>query len=198
MFKSFSDSMKSEIRILGIDDASFSFNDLCTDLIGVVMRGNQYIEGVLHERITIDGTDATSVCEKMITKTRHYQQLKAALFDGATLGGFNVLDVETLWKNTQIPIITITRKEPDFEMIGRALQTHFSDWKKRLLILEKGTLHRVKTTHNPLFVKCKGVSLAESKEIITIATIRGVIPEPIRVAHIIASGISRGESYGKA
>jgi len=43
-----------------------------------------------------------------------------------------------------------------------------------------------------------GISLAEAKEIITLATIRGVIPEPLRVAHIIASGISRGESYGKA
>jgi uncharacterized protein len=190
--------MKSEIRILGMDDAPFSFNDLDTDLIGVVMRGSQYIEGVLHDRITIDGADATSICEKMITKTRHYQQLKAVLFDGATLGGFNVIDIETLWKNTHIPIITITRKKPDFESISSALQAHFSDWKKRLLLLEKGTLHRLKTTHNPLFIKCSGVSLAQAKEIITLATIRGVIPEPIRVAHIIASGISRGESYGKA
>ncbi|RLF35484.1 MAG: hypothetical protein DRM99_04525, partial [Thermoplasmata archaeon] len=34
--------------------------------------------------------------------------------------------------------------------------------------------------------------------IIKLSTIRGVIPEPIRVAHLIASGITRGESYGKA
>ncbi|MDG6219510.1 MAG: DUF99 family protein [Candidatus Thermoplasmatota archaeon] len=190
--------MKSEIRILGIDDAPFSFTDSHTDLIGVVMRGNHYIEGVLYDHVTIDGTDATRICEDMITRTRHYQQLKAVLFDGATLGGFNVLDIETIWENTHVPVITVTRKKPDFEKINNALKNHFSDWEKRRFLLEKGTLHLLKTNHNPLFIKCEGVSLAQAKEIITLATIRGVIPEPIRVAHIIASGISRGESYGKA
>ena len=38
----------------------------------------------------------------------------------------------------------------------------------------------------------------EAKAIIKVSTIRGVIPEPIRVAHLIASGITRGDSYGKA
>ena len=33
---------------------------------------------------------------------------------------------------------------------------------------------------------------------ITLSTMRGVILEPIRVAHRIASGVTRGESYGKA
>lgn len=190
--------MKSEIRILGIDDAPFTFSDSTTDLIGVIMRGNHYIEGILHDTIHIDGNDATTVCEQMIIKTRHYQQLKAILLDGATLGGFNVINTESIWKKTQIPIITVTRKQPDFEKIRLALKTHFSDWKDRLSLLEKGTLHKLKTKHNPIFVKCTGVSLDKAKEIITLATIRGVIPEPLRVAHLIASGISRGESYGKA
>lgn len=190
--------MKSEIRILGIDDAPFTFSDSTTDLIGVIMRGNHYIEGILHDTIHIDGNDATAVCEQMIIKTRHYRQLKAILLDGATLGGFNVINTESILKKTQIPIITVTRKQPDFEKIRLALKTHFSDWKDRLSLLEKGTLHKLETKHNPIFVKCTGVSLDKAKEIITLATIRGVIPEPLRVAHLIASGISRGESYGKA
>ena len=49
-----------------------------------------------------------------------------------------------------------------------------------------------------MYIKCTGISLEDAKEIINISTIRGVIPEPIRVAHLIASGITRGESYGKA
>ncbi len=190
--------MKSEIRILGIDDAPFSFSDKTTDIIGVVMRGNHYIEGVLHDTINIDGKDATTVCEYMITKTRHYKQLKAVLLDGATFGGFNVLDIEAIWKKTKIPIITVTRKKPDFKKIRLALKTHFSDWKDRITVLEKGSLYEINTGYNPIFVKCIGLPLDKAKEIITLATIRGVIPEPLRVAHLIASGISRGESYGKA
>lgn len=190
--------MKSEIRILGIDDAPFTFSDRTTDIIGVVMRGNHYIEGVLHDTIHIDGLDATAICEHMITKTRHYQQLKAVLFDGATMGGFNIINIESIWKNTQLPVITITRKQPDFDKIRIALQAHFSDWKKRLTTLQKKELYEVASAHNPLFIQYVGISFTKAKEIITLATIRGVVPEPLRVAHIIASGISRGESYGKA
>ena len=190
--------MKSEIRILGLDDAPFTFTDSSTDVVGVIMRGNHYLEGVLHDTISVDGSDATTVCERMITKTRHVKQLKAILFDGATMGGFNVIDIERIYETTKVPVITVTRKKPDFEKIELALKKHFSDWENRLNLLEKGRLQKIQTSHNPLYIKCLGISLAEAKEIITLATIRGVIPEPLRVAHIIASGISRGESYGKA
>ena len=65
-------------------------------------------------------------------------------------------------------------------------------------ILQKGELFEVKTSHNPIYVKCAGITINEAEEIINLSTIRGVIPEPIRVAHVIASGVIRGESYGKA
>jgi endonuclease V-like protein UPF0215 family len=120
------------------------------------------------------------------------------LFDGATMGGFNILDIESIWNITKIPIITITRDQPDFIKIRLALQSHFSDWKERLKILEEGKMEKIATNYNPIYIKFKGTTFAKAKEIITLSTIRGVIPEPLRVAHIIASGISRGESYGKA
>ena len=66
------------------------------------------------------------------------------------------------------------------------------------MILKKGEMYTLETHHNPIYVKCTGINIADAKEIINLSTIRGVIPEPIRVAHIIASGITRGESYGKA
>jgi endonuclease V-like protein UPF0215 family len=56
----------------------------------------------------------------------------------------------------------------------------------------------MKTKHNPIYFQFIGMDVEQAKEIITISTIRGVIPEPIRVAHLIASGITRGESVGKA
>ena len=64
--------------------------------------------------------------------------------------------------------------------------------------MKSGKIYKVRTKHNPIFVKCTGIDIEEAKEIIKLSTIRGVIPEPIRMAHLIASGITRGESYGKA
>ena len=82
--------------------------------------------------------------------------------------------------------------------IKRALQKNFVDWSHRWQVLQKGELYTVETRHNPIYVKCAGITIEEAKEIIKLSTIRGTIPEPIRVAHLIASGITRGESYGKA
>jgi len=190
--------MKQQIRLLGIDDSPFKFTDKHAQIIGVVMRGGEYLECVLKEQISIDGDDATLVCKKMIKNTRHKKQLKALLLDGVALGGFNIVDIEKVFNDTKVPVITITRDKPDFDKIKKALKKNFKDWENRWDLLSKGKLHEVKTKHNPIFVKCMGLSIDEAKEIIKLSTIRGVIPEPIRVAHLIASGVKRGESYGKA
>ncbi len=190
--------MKHEIRLLGIDDSPFTFNEKYANIIGVVMRGGSYIEGVLRNQISIDGGDATFVCKQMIEETRHRKQLKAVLLDGVALGGFNVVDIGEIYNDTDIPVITITRDKPDMAKIKNALQKNFDDWKNRWSLISKGELYEVETRHNPIYIKYVGLSIDEAKEIIKLSTIRGVIPEPIRVAHLIASGITRGESYGKA
>ncbi len=190
--------MKRQIRILGIDDAPFTFHEKYTTIIGVVMRGGEYLECVLRNQVTIDGTEATEICTQMINNSRHQRQLKAIMIDGACLGGFNVVDIEALSQATHLPVITITRDKPDQKKIQHALQKNFKDWETRWKVLQKGRLHKIPTSHNPMYIKYSGTSLKDAKEIINISTIRGVIPEPIRVAHLIASGITRGESYGKA
>ena len=190
--------MKKQIRLLGIDDSPFTFTDKYGMVIGVIMRGGEYLESVLRRHIIIDGDDATFVCKDMIKKTRHRKQLKAMLLDGIALGGFNVVDIKEVYKSTNLPVITITRDKPDFEKIEIALKKNFKDWEHRLSLMKSGKIRKVETTHNPIYVKCIGINIEEAKEIIKISTIRGVVPEPIRVAHLIASGITRGESYGKA
>jgi endonuclease V-like protein UPF0215 family len=190
--------MKKQIRLLGIDDSPFSFKNKYCTVIGVVMRGGSYIESVLKNQISIDGNDATSICKKMIKKTRHRAQLRSMLLDGIALGGFNVVNIREIFDDTSLPVVTITRDKPDFDKIRIALRSNFEDWKNRMNIIMDGALHEIKTRHNPIYIKCVGLTIEEAKEIIKLSTIRGVIPEPIRVAHLIASGITRGESYGKA
>jgi len=190
--------MKKQIRLLGIDDSPFTFSDKYCNIIGVVMRGGQYLECVLKSQVSIDGDDATFACIQMINNTRHKTQLRAMLLDGIALGGFNVVDIQEIYSDTNLPVITVTRDEPNFKNIKTALKKNFEDWRDRLDLIKNGKLQKIKTSHNPIFVKYVGLTLDETKEIIKLSTIRGVVPEPIRVAHLIASGITRGESYGKA
>ena len=190
--------MKKEIRLIGVDDSPFTFSDKYANVIGVIMRGGSYLEGVIRSRVSVDGDDATHVCKKMIKNTRHRVQLKAMLIDGIALGGFNIVDINEIYKITNLPVITVTRDKPEYTKIKTALQKNFNDWEKRFNLMKKGELRKIKTRYNPIYVKCAGIHIDEAKEIIKLSTIRGVIPEPIRVAHLIASGITRGESYGKA
>ena len=68
--------MKRQIRILAIDDAPFTFTDKYTDVIGVVMRGGEYLECVLRSQIEIDGLNATTVCKEMINKSSNPDEEK--------------------------------------------------------------------------------------------------------------------------
>lgn len=190
--------MKDQIRILGVDDAPFAFKEGNVDVIGAILRGSSYLECVLKTQVVIDGTDATASLTQMINSSRYKTQIKATLIDGVALGGFNVIDAEELFESTEIPVITITRNQPDFESMKRVLTKNFDDWQERWNKITSGALEKVQTAHSPIYVKTTGISLMDAEEIIKICTIRGVLPEPVRVAHLIASGITRGESYGKA
>ncbi len=188
--------MKKEIRIAGIDDMPFSFKDKSTGIVAAVMRGGTYLEGVLKGEVTIDGMDSTQSIIKMIGESRHAAQLKIIMIDGTALGGFNVVDGEKIYEKLGIPVITITRNKPDMKKIEEALKKHFDDWEKRLKIMNKGEMHEIKLGYT-VYTKFFGINGREAREIIKMSTIRGAIPEPIRVAHLIATGIKKGESRGR-
>jgi hypothetical protein len=188
--------MKKEIRILGIDDMPFSFGDEKVDIVGVVMRGRTYLEGVLKTTIDVDGKDATQKIIEMVEKTKHRKQLKIIMIDGIALGGFNVVDGYEIYKKTGLPVITITRNKPDMKKIKEALKKHFDDWQERWKIINRKETEEIKLKY-PAYVKYFGLSKEDVEDIIKLSTIRGAIPEPIRVAHLIATGIKKGESRGR-
>jgi len=188
--------MKKEIRILGIDDMPFSFGDEKTGVVGVIMRGGTYLEGVLRTTICVDGLDATEKIIEMVENTKHKKQLKVIMIDGIALGGFNVFDGEKIYEETGLPVITITRSKPNMEKIKDALKKHFNDWKHRWNIINKKKTEEIKLRY-PLYVKYFGIEREETEKIIKLSIIRGAVPEPIRVAHLIATGIKKGESRGR-
>lgn len=190
--------MNPQIRILGIDDAPFSFGDQKTLVVGVVMRIPSYIEAVLRTEVTVDGDDACDRLVEMINGSRYKEQLKLVMLDGIALGGFNVIDINVLHEKIGLPAVTITRDKPDIQAMEKALKEHFSDWEKRLSIITDGDLIELETEHKPIFVKSIGIDFEELKIIINQSTVRGAIPEVLRVAHLIAAGVVSGESRGRA
>ena len=190
--------MKDQIRILGIDDGPFKFKQKSVIIVGVIMRAPQYIEGICKSRVAVDGNDANSVLKKMIYSSNYKDQVRLIMLDGVALGGFNVVDIEALYSDTGIPVTSITRTEPDLKVIRETLKSHFSDWKERWESISKRDLVKINTNFKPIFVKFIGLKKSEIQRYIRLTTIRGVLPEPIRVAHLIATAMVKGESAGRA
>ncbi|MDD3248008.1 MAG: DUF99 family protein [Methanosarcina sp.] len=190
--------IKPEIRILGIDDSALLHERVM--IVGTVFRGGDWIDGILRSDITRDGLDATEVISTMIKNSRHYSQLRIVMLDGITYGGFNVVDIEELYRETGLPVIVVMRAYPDFEKIRAALR-HFSDGEVRWDMIKKaGKIEKLITEKNrtPIYIQKAGIGVKSAEKIVRLTSIRSNIPEPLRVAHLIATGIILGESRGKA
>jgi len=190
--------MKQQIRILGIDDSPFKFNGGKALVVGALVRVPNYLEGVMKSEVTVDGSDSSDAIIQMVSRSRYREQIKAIMTDGIALAGFNIIDVKRVHEALRIPVLTVTRDEPDFEKIKSALMKHFPDWTERYSLVTKLELRRIQTEHNPLFVSGVGLSWLEFEELVRISTVRGVVPEPIRIAHLIAAAMVKGESSGRS
>jgi len=192
--------LKSEIRILGFDDGAFTAKSKDPVIvIGVVFRGGKFIDGALKTEVTVDGTDATEKIEKLINTSRHKQQLKVIMFDGITVGGFNVIDVKKIHEQTRIPVIVINRKRPDLKKVKEALKK-FDDFESRWKAIEDAGPIRECSIKDFKSVYYQNIGMDEgtAEEVIKLSCTRSFIPEPLRVAHLIATAVVRGESYGRA
>jgi len=187
--------IKKEIRILGIDDSPFNkFKDKKILIVGTIYRGGEFMDGLISTYAEVDGKDSTEKIIEMIRKTKHRPQLRAIMLKGVAVGGFNVIDIQQLNKKTGISVIVVMKTKPDFEKIQKALE-NLKDGKERMELIKKaGAI--VKSGH--LYVQCAGISGRELSELLKITCTHGKVPEPIRVAHLIASGIVLGESRGRA
>jgi len=191
--------IKPEIRILGFDDAAFERgSNSLVPVIGVVFRGGKFLDGVLKTEVKIDGLDATKKIVKLINSSRHKQQLKVIMFDGITMAGFNLIDIKKVNEKTGLPVIVVNRKLPDLKKVENALK-NFEDFEKRWkIVLNAGKLKECRVKNKKVYFQAVGISDEDAREIIRLSATRSLIPEPLRVAHLIATAIVRGESYGRA
>jgi endonuclease V-like protein UPF0215 family len=186
-------SVKSEIRVLGVDDGRFVPHSQGTvNVVGVVYRGGYWFEGVMKTEVAIDGLDGTEKLVAMIKSSPFYEELRVVVLDGITLGGFNVVDINELSCRTNLPVISVTRQKPNLEEIKSALR-NLPDFETRLQAMQNaGKLFELQTRReeNAIFVHLAGVVLEDAKQILSVASTRSNVPEALRVAHIIASGLS--------
>lgn len=195
------EEIKKEIRVIGIDDAPFKKSDSKCMIIGTIFRGGNYIDGLISGEVKIDGEDSTENISRMIRRTRHYGQLNCIILDGIAVAGFNVVDIKSLNKKTSLPVIVIMRKLPSIKKIEMALNSFMRKEEagdRMKLIKKAGSIYSVKIEGRRVYFQAAGISQVKAAEIIRVTSTHSLIPEPLRVAHLIAAGIMNGESRGRA
>ena len=184
--------IKREFRILGIDD-SYRRGDKETFIIGTILRGGQLLDGIITLKAKVDGDDATENLITAIKKSRHYGQIRCIMLNGIAVGGFNIIDINQLSQKTKFPVIVVIRKMPDFRKIEKALGK-IGQSEKMKLIKKAGKVYKA----GKIYFQISGISKNKAEEIIKLAATHSLIPEPIRLSHLIASGIVLGENKPRA
>jgi endonuclease V-like protein UPF0215 family len=187
-------SIKTEIRVLGVDDGAFiPHTKGAADVVGVVYRGGNWFEGLMRTEITVDGLDATEKIANMVKSSPYYKELRVVILDGVTFAGFNVVDIKKLSRQLDMPVIAVVREKPDMEEIRSALE-NLPDFEVRWQAMENaGKMSKVETREgeNPVYMHVAGILWEDAEKIVKKTSTRSNIPEALRVAHIIASGLTR-------
>jgi endonuclease V-like protein UPF0215 family len=101
-----------------------------------------------------------------------------------------VVDIQKLYLATKLPILVLTREKPDLNCIHEALKKLEKAEERWRMILEAGKIYEMINKGKTVYLETSGISFEDAEKIIGLTSTRSNMPEPLRVAHIIASGVS--------
>ncbi len=174
--------------MVGVDDGAFGRRDRFAPIAAVVVSAPAYVEAVRRGRVRVDGTDGTDAVIALVAATGATAGIRALLLDGAVVGGFNVLDLDRIHAALGVPVIALTRRPPDFARIHAALRAWFGrDAERRWRLLRAHRLVRVPTAGAPILAAAVGCRAVDAVALVRRTAVRGFWPEPLRLAHLVAS-----------
>jgi endonuclease V-like protein UPF0215 family len=177
------------MRIVGVEDGSFQKNVTKKALLVAVLITGSKIEHVNAFKITVDGLDAT---ERLSANIRDWA-FDALLLSGISFAGFNLIDPVKVFEAFGKPILIVSRTKPNNKTVKRALRAHFEDWETRWAILEKlGPVHKAVTLFGkrPVYLETVHADVEWASRLVCALAFWGRLPEPLRVAGLIARGLS--------
>lgn len=182
-------------HVVGFDDAPFDRawrGDV--PVIGAVFAALR-LEGIVAGRVRRDGRNATRVLAELVTRGKWAPQLQLVLLQGIALAGFNVVDVPALHEATGLPVMVVARRAPRLERIRTALLDRVPGGARKWRLIER--LGPMEPLHG-VWVQRAGLARPSALSVLRRLCVHGAVPEPLRVAHLVAGGLTRGQSRGRA
>jgi endonuclease V-like protein UPF0215 family len=182
-------------HVIAFDDAAFEREhrgDVM--LVGVVCSGLR-LDGVETARVRRDGANSTRVIADLVLRSPFGRQLHAVLLQGIALAGFNVIDIHALHSTLNLPVLVVTRRQPNLTAIRSALLDHVRGGRKKWKLIEQaGPMQRIAG----VWTQRAGISALAAEALLSTLCVHGQLPEPIRTAHLIARSLGAGPSRQRA
>ena len=185
---------KKGFRALGISESFIKGVSEESILAGVVMRADMTIDGFTFSKAKVGGMDAT---EKILEMYRGLKRddITLLLLNGCVISWYNVIDLHRVAEETGLPLICVTYNE------STGLEKYFKelfpeDWKSRVEIYRKNksrTAVKLSTGYT-VYIRFIGMKMEEAKGILNKFTSHGSIPEPLRVARLLARSLVKNLS----
>ncbi len=173
--------------VAGVEDGSFLRGQKPNrvPLCCAVMEGSKILRVHLVD-IEIDGLDAT---DKLISIVDGL--VDVFILGGVTFAGFNIIDPFKLHEAFGVPVIIYAEKHPDSRAIFKALRENFSDWRLRWDVISRlGDIEHLVIRGCRVFFEVIGASKSWARRVLEETALICRIPEPLRVAGLIARGLS--------
>jgi hypothetical protein len=182
------------IRVVAVDDGTLPHLTKKTyqhALLLAVLFENLRILNIRTGSIRVDGRDANDAVMRLLKTTPC--DFDVVMLSSISLGGFNLVNLPKLAHDLRKPVITITRDKPDNDAVRRALLDHFTDWRERwAAVVAAGPVYSCKPMRGEpkLYYEVKGASPTFARRLIKANAAISRVPEPLRVARILARGLS--------
>lgn len=182
------------IRAIGFDDAPFLRRSQAPVAVaGVICAGTRF-EGMVWGEIQPDGWDATDVLCRLLIGGKFLSQLHIVLLDGISLGGLNIIDLPSLSQRLRRPCVSVMRRLPRMSAIDYAIHRLPEPERRQALLQRAGAIHQAP----PFYFQVCGAAPDLIAPVLQRLTDRGHVPEALRIAHLIASAVIKGESGRQA
>lgn len=182
-------------NVIGIDDGPFPRSHRGdVPIVGAVYARSR-LDGVVIGEVRRDGVNSTRKVAALIESSPFAEHVQAVLVGGIALAGFNVIDLEALHERLDKPVLAVARKQPNLKAIERALRQRVPGGLRKWRLIQKaGPMEPVEG----LWVQRAGLTLAQAAGLVRRHRAHGNLPEPLRVAHLLAGAVVRGVSHGQA
>jgi len=180
---------KKGFRALGISESFIKGVSEESVLAGVVMRADGAIDGFTFAKATVGGMDATDKILEMYRNLRR-DDICILLLNGCVISWYNVIDLNQVAEETGLPLICVTYNE------SKGLEKYFKelfpqDWERRVEIYHRNKSRTALnlSTGYTVYIRFIGMKIEEAKGILNKFTSHGSVPEPLRVARLLARSI---------